>query len=316
MMTLVIVVGMSARIPRGTDIRYDAKRSALSQRKIRVRQVAVLIGSFLKRAAHEAYSRSKRTSNIHRRPLSASCGSTLRARLGYAAKEQRLRGYGILKRDKALDRPGQYLVATVSQTFPRAHRLSTPARFKAVYDARVRDTRGPLVFYALPNDLPHWRMGLSVSRKVGTAPQRNRIKRLLREAYRSLRQHLPAGYDLVIVVRPHEPLALTEYQAAFSTAAGKLHARLATPTAEDSPAAVGMNHALVTDPSRAVISSDARPFFGRALPLHADVQSICTRRARQIRRMERRLENAEAARTVSSVWGKRLRPCVTEGIVA
>ncbi|HWE03533.1 MAG TPA: ribonuclease P protein component [Tepidisphaeraceae bacterium] len=107
-------------------------------------------------------------------------------------------------------------------TFPRSHRLSTPPRFAAVYYARVRDTRGPLAFFALPNELGHARMGLSVSRKVGSSPRRHRIKRLLREAYRAVRHDLPGSYDLVVVVRPHEPLTLGEYRSMLTVAVNKL----------------------------------------------------------------------------------------------
>jgi len=81
-----------------------------------------------------------------------------------------------------------------------------------VFEGQVRRSAGPIVAFALPNGLAHLRMGLSVPRRVGTAPRRNRIKRLLREAYRTQRQDLPVGYDLVLVVRPHVPLALVEYQ--------------------------------------------------------------------------------------------------------
>src|ERR671914_858627 len=102
------------------------------------------------------------------------------------------------------------------QTFPKAHRLGGELEFKAVYDARVRESRGPLTAYALPNDLGHPRLGLSVSRRVGTAPRRNRIKRLLRETFRLMQHDFPRGYDLVIVVRPHEPLILAEYQRIVS----------------------------------------------------------------------------------------------------
>jgi ribonuclease P protein component len=109
------------------------------------------------------------------------------------------------------------------RTFPRTHRLSSPLRFTAVYDARVRETRGPIVVYALPNDLGHPRMGLSVSRKVGTAPRRNRIKRLLREAFRAIQHDLPSGYDWVIVVRPHVPLALDDYRAILAGTTRQLH---------------------------------------------------------------------------------------------
>lgn len=97
-------------------------------------------------------------------------------------------------------------------TFPRAHRLSGVLRYAAVFDAKVKQSRGPLAVYSLPNGLRHPRLGISISRRVGTAVRRNRIKRLLRESFRSHQRDLPGGYDLVIVVRPHEPLILAEYQ--------------------------------------------------------------------------------------------------------
>ena len=108
-------------------------------------------------------------------------------------------------------------------TFPRTHRLSSPLRFAAVYDARTKETRGPIVVFTLPNELGHPRLGLSVSRKVGVAPRRNRIKRLLREAFRAIQHDLPAGYDMVIVVRPHVPLELAEYHAILTATTRQLH---------------------------------------------------------------------------------------------
>jgi ribonuclease P protein component len=107
--------------------------------------------------------------------------------------------------------------------FPRSHRLSGKLSFSAVYDARVRESAGPLTVYGKPNDLPHSRIGLSIPRRVGTAPRRNRIKRLLREAFRLTQHERPTGYDLIIVVRPHEPLSLAEYQQILLTTTAKLH---------------------------------------------------------------------------------------------
>ena len=80
----------------------------------------------------------------------------------------------------------------------------------------------PLRVHGAPNDLGHCRLGLSVSRRVGNAVRRNRIKRRLREAFRLLQHDLPAGYDLVVVVMRHEPLELGEYQSRLMSAAERL----------------------------------------------------------------------------------------------
>ncbi len=108
-------------------------------------------------------------------------------------------------------------------SFPKSRHLRRPGEFASVYDAKVRDSRGPLMVYALPNDLGHPRLGLSVSRKVGNAVRRNRVRRLLKEAFRLLQHDLPTGYDWVTVVRPHEPLTLAEYQKLMSGLVVRLH---------------------------------------------------------------------------------------------
>ena len=109
-------------------------------------------------------------------------------------------------------------------TFPRSHRLSGKESFAAVYDARVRQSRGPLTMYAAPNQLDHSRMGISISRRVGSAPKRNRIKRLLRESFRLMQHELPKGYDWIVVVRGHDVMELADYQAILDGLARKLHA--------------------------------------------------------------------------------------------
>jgi ribonuclease P protein component len=61
-----------------------------------------------------------------------------------------------------------------------------------------------LVIYAFPRaagDGPP-RLGVSVGRKVGGAVERNRVKRLLREAFHLVSDDLPADHDFVVVARP------------------------------------------------------------------------------------------------------------------
>ena len=108
-------------------------------------------------------------------------------------------------------------------TFPRTRRIRSRDEFSAVFDAGIKSAKGPLLVFARPNGADQPRLGMSVSRKVGTAPRRNRIKRMLRESFRLMQHDLPAGYDFVVVVRPHEPLMLADYQRLLSGLFVKLH---------------------------------------------------------------------------------------------
>jgi ribonuclease P protein component len=92
--------------------------------------------------------------------------------------------------------------------FGREKRLGHDTEFDAVYETRVRKNRPPFTMSSKPNALGRYRLGLSIPKKVGSAPRRNRFKRLLREAFR-LEQHglagMPeVGYDIVIGIRAHE----------------------------------------------------------------------------------------------------------------
>src|SRR4051794_34535042 len=95
---------------------------------------------------------------------------------------------------------------------PRRRRLSRSAEFERVYrQGRSKGNRF-LVLYAFPrseedaasrpadDDGP--RLGLFVSRKVGGAVDRARVKRCLREAFWAEAERLPAGSDYVVVARP------------------------------------------------------------------------------------------------------------------
>jgi ribonuclease P protein component len=87
---------------------------------------------------------------------------------------------------------------------PKRGRLSRSAEFERVYRQGRSVGNRFLVLYTFPRagaaDGP--RLGLSVSRKVGGAVDRNRVKRLLREAFASESERVPADRDLVVVARP------------------------------------------------------------------------------------------------------------------
>lgn len=76
------------------------------------------------------------------------------------------------------------------------------ADFERILKDGRRATDQRLTLWVLPNGLSHPRLGLIVGRKYGGAVQRNRFKRLLREAFRLQQHELPAGFDLVCAPRP------------------------------------------------------------------------------------------------------------------
>ncbi|MFW5693471.1 MAG: ribonuclease P protein component [Thermoguttaceae bacterium] len=113
------------------------------------------------------------------------------------------------------------------QRFRREYRIRRAADFQRAYRRRCTAGDRTLLVFAHPNDLPHARLGLSVSRKVGGAVRRNRWKRLLREAFRLERANLPPGVDLVVIPRPAAEPTLANLRHSLATLARTAARKLA-----------------------------------------------------------------------------------------
>ena len=96
--------------------------------------------------------------------------------------------------------------AAVAQAFARAGRLRRRADFVAVQEQGRRVSGRFYLLLARRRDptgaQQEPRFGITVSRKVGGAVERNRVKRWVRESYRRLRSLAPPATDLVVIARP------------------------------------------------------------------------------------------------------------------
>src|SRR3954453_5349041 len=110
--------------------------------------------------------------------------------------------------------------------FPKGVRLLRPADFERVFAARNSVSNQWLTLHGALNEVGHARLGLAISRRVGGAVERNRWKRLLREAFRLSQQELPA-IDLVCLARVEAPPPLAELQQAFVSLSQRIRKRMA-----------------------------------------------------------------------------------------
>lgn len=82
--------------------------------------------------------------------------------------------------------------------FPRSCRLRSRREFVEVYSKGHRVGSSSFTIFGLSNNLGQCRVGLTVSRKIGGAVTRNRVKRTLREIFRLRKAEMPPDLDLVV----------------------------------------------------------------------------------------------------------------------
>ena len=117
------------------------------------------------------------------------------------------------------------------ESFPSQQRLKTTAQFQAIYQLRQSVADGTLIVYGARNQLGHARLGLSVSRKVGKAHDRNLWKRLIREAFRrsALRGD---GLDLIVIPRQGIPARWSSVSESLPQLVRRLHKKLRVPSSD------------------------------------------------------------------------------------
>ena len=109
-------------------------------------------------------------------------------------------------------------------TFGREDRVRRRPEYQAVYARCSPMFTACLVFYACPGT-GRRRLGCTVPRAVGNAVVRNRVKRLIRESFRTMRERFPEGCTLVVnAKRSAASLDLAGTKRAFELVAGRLAA--------------------------------------------------------------------------------------------
>jgi ribonuclease P protein component len=109
--------------------------------------------------------------------------------------------------------------------FSKELRLLRAAEFERVFAARNSVANAGFTLYGAANDAEHPRIGITVSRRVGNAVQRNRWKRRIRESFRLSQAQLPA-LDFVCIARAPAPPSLESLMKGFDELARRIERRI------------------------------------------------------------------------------------------
>jgi ribonuclease P protein component len=109
------------------------------------------------------------------------------------------------------------------EVFPKELRLRRRSEFRRVQDHGRRVHTGHFIIFAFPAAPEVQRLGITATRKVGTAVVRNRLKRYVRETFRRHRQAFPRGQEMVVLIkRDPQDLDSATVQAELVKAAARL----------------------------------------------------------------------------------------------
>ena len=129
------------------------------------------------------------------------------------------------------------MINAIRYEFPKSRHMRNTRDFARVFALRCSTRMPDLLVFAAANSLPYARVGLSVSRKQGNAVRRNRLKRLIREAFRQTQHNLPPGLDLVCIPVQGSDPTVERLSDSLRKASKKLARKIAIvqPPAGDAP---------------------------------------------------------------------------------
>ncbi len=113
-------------------------------------------------------------------------------------------------------------------TCPKSMHLRSSRDFERIYADGQRVGDDHLLIFATANVLNVNRLGLSVSRKHGSAVHRNVKRRRIREAFRCLQHEIPNSFDLIAVPRQRDDSTLQDYRNSLRTLIRKLAKRISS----------------------------------------------------------------------------------------
>ncbi|MEJ7590329.1 MAG: ribonuclease P protein component [Planctomycetaceae bacterium] len=116
---------------------------------------------------------------------------------------------------------------------PKSMHLRSSQDFERIYADGLRAGDDHLLIFATTNDLKVARLGLSISRKHGSAVHRNLKRRRIREAFRRLQHDLPQSYDLIVVPRQRNDSTTQDFRNSLRTLIRKLANRITAAQSDD-----------------------------------------------------------------------------------
>ena len=110
-----------------------------------------------------------------------------------------------------------------SEEFPHSVRIVRSSDYRALYKTGRKVHSESFVLFFRANKVGHPRLGITVSRKIGSAVVRNRIKRMFREIFRRSFREIPGQFDIVVNAKYGcAKISYDKLRAEFLNAANKL----------------------------------------------------------------------------------------------